>query len=117
MLDMFVESLRNKKIDERDLKLLEVVGLYPMIEKLRQLDLYKVKLHEIKTQRRRYAHVYEDDVNNSEHLRDILESSSDLRVARQTNVNNSMDYYDEPYGMDDEESLSEHIHSVIDESN
>ena len=44
MLDLYIDNLRSKEIDERDVKLLRIVGLGEIVEMLKQKYLYQMKL-------------------------------------------------------------------------
>lgn len=41
MLNMFVENMRQKKIEKKDIKLLQITGLQEMVEILKARELYR----------------------------------------------------------------------------
>ena len=46
MLDLYVNNLRQKTLDKRDLKLLKITGLEEIIEILEARELYNQKLNQ-----------------------------------------------------------------------
>ena len=46
MLDMYIENLRQKEVDERDIKLLRIVGLNEIVDILKSKHMYRGRLLE-----------------------------------------------------------------------
>lgn len=45
MLDIYVENLRQKKLDKRDVRLLEVTGLNEILELLKQRQIFNRRMN------------------------------------------------------------------------
>ena len=74
MLRLYVENLRSKAKDRRDIKLLQITGLQNVVDLLKQREAFRMQL---KNRRVRQKEVYMDGVNFDD-LRDVIGSTDGL---------------------------------------
>lgn len=84
MLDMYIENLRQKEVDERDIKLLRIVGLNEIVDILKSKHMYQNSLLERRKKmipQNKNSEIWKQGVNMND-LREIMESNFDIGIKK-----------------------------------
>lgn len=86
MLDLYVENLRTKKLDNRDIKLLNITGLNEVIEILGAREEFNYKLRIGKEFERGQKDIEIDMVNRGVNVNDLTEIIEEQSIYKKESV-------------------------------